>query len=300
MKKVTSILILFFAILSACKTPSKENENNSTKISPLSDTLQVQHTTQLEDATIEYFTMGNPSGKVVALLPGGSLNVNYMQGLAKVLAKKGYYVIAVNPRGAGNSTGKSDSISMHDLGNDVMGVLHAEHIESACVVGHAYGNRIARIMATDHPENVNKVVLIAAGGKFPPKDDASKALKEVFSDGVTEQQLINSVKYMVGDSADAFKAAAIIKNSLAPKSGPIERVAAEHTLLQEWWAPKGTTQFLILQGTKDQIAPPRNGEDLKKDLGNRAEMVYLEGAGHLMIITRPEEVSEKIINFLEN
>ena len=36
-----------------------------------------------------------------------------------------------------------------------------------------------------------------------------------------------------------------------------------------WWAPPGQTKYLIVQGADDQIAPPENGFELKKELGER-------------------------------
>ena len=85
-------------------------------------TEQVVHYVALKDSHIEYFTRGS-QGKVIILLPGGSLTVDYMDGLAKELAEAGYQTVSVNPRGAGNSTGTSNNVTLHDLANDVVGVI---------------------------------------------------------------------------------------------------------------------------------------------------------------------------------
>src|SRR6476620_5448007 len=46
------------------------------------------------DANIQYFSQGQ--GEVVVLLPGGSLTVGYMEGLAKALADAGYRAVRIN------------------------------------------------------------------------------------------------------------------------------------------------------------------------------------------------------------
>lgn len=295
---VFSILLFTFSCKKESKNESGEEKIENSETSAVNDTVAVEKTKTFNDVTIEYYTMGNKEGDVVALLPGGSLNVNYMMGLAKALASKGNYVIAINPRGAGKSSGPGESLTLHDLGNDVFNVLQAEGATTACVVGHAIGNRIARMMTSDHPDMVQKVVLIAAGGKFPPNNETQKALNVIFGKGVTEEQLINSIKYMVGNPEDAPKVADIVKNSLAPNAGSVEMGASNKTPLNEWWAPKGNSKFLILQGSKDQVAVAENAIDLKKDLGERATLEYLDGAGHMMIVTRPDEVRDKIMAFL--
>jgi pimeloyl-ACP methyl ester carboxylesterase len=46
--------------------------------------------------------------------------------------------------------------------------------------------------------------------------------------------------------------------------------------------PPGQTKYLILQGADDQIAPPENGVLLQQELGGRATLVNMPGAGHLL------------------
>src|SRR5947207_503632 len=45
------------------------------------------------------------------------------------------------------------------------------------VAGHAYGNRVGRMLAQDRPDLVRGVVLMAAGGKFSPSQAATQNLR---------------------------------------------------------------------------------------------------------------------------
>jgi len=103
---------------------------------------------------------------------------------------------------------------------------------------------------------------------------------------------------MVGDPADPEIAWAALKPSRAPKAAPLQAAAAKTTPVEDWWAPPGDSKYLILQGTHDQAAPPENGKLLAEELGSRAALVSFDGAGHLMLVTRPKEVAAAIVDFL--
>ena len=59
------------------------------------------------------------------------------------------------------------------------------------------------------------------------------------------------------------------------------------------------TKYLVVQGTKDEIAPAKNGELLKQELGERVTLVSINGAGHLSLVTEPQKVAVPVISFLQ-
>jgi len=225
----------------------------------------------LQDAEIEYFSQG--SGDVVVMLPGGSLNVVYMEKLADAIAESGFRVVRINPRRAGNSTGSDEEITMHTFADDVAGVIKALQLDKVSVLGHEFGNRVARTLADDYPALINSVILLAAGGKVPPKPDAQKALQMIFNPNATDNEYMHAMLYMVGDPADSEIAWTALKPSRAPQAAPLQSGAAKCTSVEDWWAPSGDSKYLILQGTHDQAAPPKNGELLAEELGDRATLI---------------------------
>jgi pimeloyl-ACP methyl ester carboxylesterase len=220
---------------------------------------------KLSDSNIEYFSQGQ--GEAVVLLPGGSLTVGYMDGLSQALADAGYRSVRINFRGSGKSTGSGEGVTLHTLAADVVGVIEALKLAPANVAGHAFGNRVARTLAADHPELVRSVILFAAGGKVEPKPAAEKALITIFTPTSTEAEVLAAMKYMVGPAENVQMAWQILKPCRAPEAAGLERTAAENTPLKDWWAPPGKAKYLVLQGTDDQAAPPENGELLKQELG---------------------------------
>jgi pimeloyl-ACP methyl ester carboxylesterase len=54
----------------------------------------------------------------------------------------------------------------------------------------------------------------------------------------------------------------------------------------------------VVQGDQDRIAPPQNAALLKADVGARAEVVYVDHAGHALLPEQPKAVADAIIAYL--
>jgi len=252
---------------------------------------------KLADSSIEYFSRGE--GQAIVLLPGGTLTVGYLDGLADALAKAGYRVVGINFRGSGKSTGPSKGVTLQTNADDVAGVVQALKLGPVHIAGNDFGNRVARMFAASHPELTRSVILLAAGGKIPPKPDAEHALQVIFNPKSTERDILAEMKYLVANPADSARVWAIFKPSLDPRAAAIEFAAAKATPLEAWWATPGQTKYLILQGASDQIAPPENGVELQKDLGARATLVNVPGAAHLLPLEQPQVTASHIIAFIK-
>lgn len=250
----------------------------------------------LPDASLEYFSRGD--GEAIVLLPGGTLTVGYLDDLADALAKAGYRVIGVNFPGSGKSTGPSTGVTLATLADQIAGVIEQLDIAPAHVAGNDLGNRVARMVAARHPELVRSVILLAAGGKIPPKPDAEKALMVMFDPKSTDAEVLKIMPYFVANPADSQRIWNMMKPSRAPGAMAMEKEAAENTPLDTWWAPPGDAPYLILQGSEDQIAPPENGEELKKELGDRATLINVPGAAHAMPLEQPETAAKHIADFI--
>ncbi len=80
-------------------------------------------------------------------------------------------------------------------------------------------------------------------------------------------------------------------------SQPVMRAyldAAAATPLDDFWTA-GRAPVLIVQGLADVAAPPENGRDLKRLIGDRAVLVELDGVGHSVPIEAPDEVARVLV-----
>ena len=124
--------------------------------------MQQHRTIEVGDATLECALYG--SGTPVVLLANAGCSTGYFDHLARALVTGGFQTISINMRGVGGSRGSLDNATLHDLAADVAGVIEALDCGPAHLVGHAFGNRIARCLAVDQPSLVRSVTLLAAGG----------------------------------------------------------------------------------------------------------------------------------------
>jgi pimeloyl-ACP methyl ester carboxylesterase len=252
----------------------------------------------LPSSNIQYFSRGK-GDETIVLLPGGTLTVGYLDGLADQLAKAGFRVVGINFRGSGMSTGSSTGVTLQTNADDVAGVVKSLNLGPVHMTGNDFGNRVARMFAASYPELTSSVILLAAGGKVQPKPDAQKALMTIFNPNATDAEVTAAMPFLVSNPEDSARVWALFKPSRDPGAGPIEATAAQATPLADWWAPAGTTKYLILQGADDQIAPPENGEELQKELGARAMLVNVPGAGHLLPLEQPEKTASQMIRFIQ-
>jgi pimeloyl-ACP methyl ester carboxylesterase len=247
------------------------------------------------DAKLRAFSAGSGPGFV--LLPGQGRGPRDLEGLAASLVAAGNHVVRLEPRGYGESIGPTDGASLRDNAADVASVVEATRVAPAMVVGWAYGNRVARMLAAERPQLVRGVVLIAAGGKFAPAREVLQSLQEYQDKRLPlerraeiARQILYGPKTNISINdmrIDDVSQATIKAQSLAPSpSTPIE----------SWWAG-GNAPMLVLQGQYDVIAPPENGRSLKRDYPDRVTLIEFPDLGHSMAQERPDLVANEIISW---
>ncbi|MEI6204663.1 MAG: alpha/beta hydrolase [Enhydrobacter sp.] len=235
------------------------------------------------------------SGTPVVLLANAGCSTDYFDDLARVLAAGGLQTIAINMRGTGESRGSLDGITVHDLAADVAGVLDALECGPAHLVGHAFGNRVARCLAVDRPALVRSVTLLAAGGLVGPATPLGSALSNA-----------TEVKMNGSDCVTVYGARWLSPASDPKVLAPVECWPAVHVAhlapgrgmaLEEWW-DAGTAPLLVIQGLDDIAAPPGNGHALREKHGDRVQLINLAHAGHFMLLEQPEAVIRAITEFV--
>jgi pimeloyl-ACP methyl ester carboxylesterase len=67
--------------------------------------------------------------------------------------------------GVAGSVGPMTGVGFDDMARDIAAVIDALADARAVVLGHAFGNFVARATAVPHPDKVAAVILAAASGK---------------------------------------------------------------------------------------------------------------------------------------
>lgn len=235
------------------------------------------------------------SGRLVCLLPGLGGGIERFAELGERLADAGHQPVAINPRGAGGSRGELRDLRMVDLADDVAKVI--EHFGAPAVVaGNAFGNRVARCLASTRPELVAALVLVCAGGDVPPEPAASAALKEFFDESLSEgERLDGTRRALFAPGHDVPSTFIDPGRSVAAARAQSAATRAEASAK---WLAGGTAPMLVVQGVHDRIAPPTNGHRLAQQWPDRVEVVDVRDAGHAVLNEQPDVVAQAIIGFI--
>lgn len=213
--------------------------------------------------------------------------------LAARVASAGYLAVAPEPRGIGGTEGRTKQIDLRDLADDVAAVIE-RHGSPAYVLGHAFGNRVARLTATRHPTLVAGVVLLGCGGAVLPEPSDGQALLAVFDESLDSEQHLDAVRrafFAPGNDPAAWR------DGWYPSVADIQRASMVGVPTGEWW-DSGDVDVLVIQAAQDVIAPPANGVQLMSDLGKRGELVVVDDAGHAMLPEQPVRLAEAITGWL--
>jgi pimeloyl-ACP methyl ester carboxylesterase len=106
----------------------------------------------------------------VVLVPGGGQSAHVFRELAPLLAASGRRVVAVTPRGHGESATPADGYTVDGVAAELRGVMDAAGIDRAAVVAHSVGAAAAARLAADHPERVSALVLLDGVTDYAGRD----------------------------------------------------------------------------------------------------------------------------------
>lgn len=239
------------------------------------------------DVTIDVIVEGE--GPAVVLLPSLARDSEDYDEVAAGLATAGFRVLRPQPRGIGKSRGPMTGITLHDLARDVAEVVKALGNGRAVIIGHAFGNWVARMTAVDHPALVRGVVIAAAAAKhYDPK--LSVAVTQAGNLALPDEQRLVALRY-------AF---------FAPGSDPTEwlkgwhpdvrqsqRAAVAAVKQSDWWSG-GTAPLLDLQAGDDPFRPASTRNQMKDEFGERVTVAVIPNASHALIPEQPKAVVEAL------
>lgn len=253
------------------------------------------------DVTIEALVDG--SGPPVAMIASLGRPAEDFDDLARRLASAGHTAVRLQPRSIGRSAGPMSGVSLADLAGDAAMVIEALDAGPAILVGHAFGQRVARMLATLRPDLVRGLVMLAAGGRVPIPDRARKALLGCFDLSLPAETHLEHVRY-------AFFAPgndpAVWRGGWHPEVARMQQASLQG--LQPawtsapssdvWWAG-GTGPTLVVQGLQDTVALPENGRALAAAFPDRVTLLEIDGAGHALLPERPQAIADAVLGFIE-
>ncbi|MBN8939859.1 MAG: alpha/beta hydrolase [Rhizobiales bacterium] len=257
----------------------------------LANTERTRSLVRSGDTTIDVIVEGQ--GPAIVLLPSLGRGSEDYDAVAEGLAKAGFRVLRPQPRGIAGSRGAMTGITLHDLAGDVAGVIRALGNGPAVVVGHAYGNWVARMTAVDHPGLVRGVVIAAAAAKsFPP--ELSRAINRAGDATLPEAERLEALRlafFAPGNDPAGWL------TGWHPDVRDGQRAAAAATRQAEWWSG-GHAPLLDLQADQDPFKPVDRRAEMKDEFGERVSVMVIAGASHALFPEQPSAVVAALVGWI--
>ena len=240
---------------------------------------------------VEIETYVDGDGPAFVILPsyGRDGGEDYDDITARLVAA-GWKVLRPQPRGVARSRGPMTGLTLHDLANDVAMCIRALGNASVVMLGHAFGNVLARVVTTDHPHLVSAAILAAAEGSTVPED-------------------VGGTPFIAGDpsASEADRLAALRKAFFAPdhdasiwltgwyaETLSMEREAVRASGLKDSWACGSVPVLQVIAEYDPFIAKPY-WHELRDQLGGRVTAVVIENASHALFPEQPDRLAEAIL-----
>lgn len=186
-------------------------------------------------------------------------------------------------------------------------LLKQENVEKAIVIGHSYGGRIALALAQDHPDQIERLVLISPAvyhyvNPIPKilvsiPEISRTFLKLYFSDARIRQMYLNTFanpSVVTTDDIDNVVRPYQVKgieNSIIARAKATDQKKYDITQVTE-------IQTLILWGEKDKLIPRSDMEHLRADLASDPTLVTIPNVGHALQEEAPTEFMNQLKTFL--
>jgi pyruvate dehydrogenase E2 component (dihydrolipoamide acetyltransferase) len=251
-------------------------------------------TVEVGGRSLAYATLGTGED-VVVLVHGYGGDKNSWLFVQEPLAE-GRTVHALDLPGHGESSKDVGDGGLDELAGVVLGFLDALGVDRAHLVGHSLGGAVVTAVAASAPERVRSLTLVAPAGFGTEVDGeylrvfASAAsrrelkpqLGKLFADEslATRQLADDLLRYKRLDGVEA----ALEKLVKTVVDGDTQAIDAA-TLLRSTSVPTA-----VVWGRADRVLPVANAAAL----GERAEVRYVDNAGHMVHMENPGAVRAAI------
>jgi pimeloyl-ACP methyl ester carboxylesterase len=232
------------------------------------------------------------SGPLLVMLPSSSRDSEDFDAVAAMFAAAGLRVLRPQPRGMGRSTGPLEKLTLHDYAHDVAAVIEAQHAGPAVVLGHAFGQWVARTLAADRPDLVRGVVLAAAAARAI-RPELRAALAKCVDADLPEAERRAALR--IAFFAPGHEPPANWLSGWHMAASKSQHAASAATPQAEWWTA-GSAPVLDLQGARDPWRPRDTEGDFRRDLGaHRVTVQVIEDCSHAMFPEQPEAVVRAVL-----
>lgn len=248
--------------------------------------------TRPDGCRIHYERAGEPGAPPLLILEGAGDRIAAWRRNVPTLAAE-LNAVVVDHRGNGDSDDPPRPCTMATFVDDAVAVLDAMGWDGAHVYGQSFGGMVAQELALTYPERVRTLVLgcTDAGERHTvPVEDENVPKGEPW-------------RAWYGRGYPDDHPDEVAEDLRISRAGPHhpEGARRQWEAMSTWDAydrlPAISMPTLVLHGTQDRLIAPANAEVLADRIPG-AELVWLEGAGHVYNWEQPERADGAVLDFV--
>jgi 2-hydroxymuconate-semialdehyde hydrolase/2-hydroxy-6-oxo-octa-2,4-dienoate hydrolase len=272
----------------------------------MTTTVAQPHTIDAGGIKTSYLEAG--AGEPVIMLhgsgPGVSATANWQYNIGPL--SRHFHVLAPDIVGFGATERPDDVVySLRSWTDHVWAFLDAHDIGRTSIVGNSLGGRIALQMATDHPERVDRMVLMGSPGvgmtptvglaalrAYEPSHEAMRSLlRDYFAvnPALITDELV-AIRYQASIADGAYEAYRAMFFDPKHKGSELAITADEVRAID--------TPTLLVHGREDKVVPLAVSVTML-DLLPNADLHVFSRCGHWTQIERADEFSALVTDYLE-
>lgn len=265
-----------------------------------------------------------PNGETVILFHGKNFNGYYWREVIPMLNARGFRVIVPDQIGWGKSDRPNLRYSFHALAANNKKLLDSLNIKKTIVIGHSMGGMLATRFALMYPETVSKLVLENPIGledyrTFVPYEPTENVEQTELKATAESYRNYQKTYYPVWKPeyeqySDAQAADLKISNfaQIAWVNALTFQMIYEQPVVYEFANIKAPTLLIIGQLDRTVVGKNKVPKEIVANYGNypklgketaakikNAQLVELEGVGHIPHIQTPEKFEAAIADLLK-
>jgi len=259
--------------------------------------MTTDHTIDIDGLRTHYVCEGVPANPPIILMHGWGCNASTLASIQRT-ASLSHRVYNFDLPGFGDSAEPPAYWGVYDYALWLRKAIEAIGIERPSLLGHSYGGRIAIVYASEHPAEVNKIILVDAAGIKPRRSlkyyfkvysfKGGKFLSRIFMGKEKSRKWIEEQRAKRG-SADYRQAS------------PAMREIMSRSINQDLTGllPQIKAPTLLIWGENDTATPMRDARIMEKRIPG-AGLVAFSGCGHYSFLDNPMQFAAVLRSFLQS
>ncbi len=215
----------------------------------------------------------------------------------------GFRVLRYDTRGHGASPVPPGPYELEDLGRDVIDLLDQNEIERAHFCGLSLGGATGMWLAANAPERIDRLVLLCTSARFGTPEMWEERIAQVREHGTESVAEAGLGRWLTDDfrasqPGVAARFRAMIESQ--PDDGYAELCGVLARLDLRDDLSRISAPTLVIAGAQDPSTPPDPDAKLIAESIRGARLEVLDPAAHLANVERAQEVTDLILDHLEN